>query len=109
MRVSKAEQNLGLQQDETAAFLRGRPSWTLVETYQDHGISGAKDRDKRPALDKLMAAARKRGARLGRPRARLDDDELHRLRAKGLSVRKIAETLKVGSSTIQRRLGGAAR
>jgi DNA invertase Pin-like site-specific DNA recombinase len=56
-----------------------------------------------------VAAARRRGARLGRPRARLDDDELRRLRGEGLSVRKIAETLHVGSSTVQRRLGGACR
>jgi DNA invertase Pin-like site-specific DNA recombinase len=56
-----------------------------------------------------MEQARRRGARIGRPRARLDHDELHRLRAQGLSVRQIAETLNVGSSTIQRRLGGAAR
>jgi DNA invertase Pin-like site-specific DNA recombinase len=54
-----------------------------------------------------VAAARRRGARLGRPPARLDMDRLRELRAQGLSVRKIAETLKVGSSTIQRHLGGA--
>jgi DNA invertase Pin-like site-specific DNA recombinase len=56
-----------------------------------------------------VAAARRRGARLGRPRARLDEDRLRELRAQGLSVRQIAETLNVGASTIQRRLGGAAR
>ena len=53
-----------------------------------------------------VAAARRRGARLGRPRARLDEDRLHELRAQGLSVRKIAEVLQVGPSTVQRRLGG---
>jgi DNA invertase Pin-like site-specific DNA recombinase len=56
-----------------------------------------------------VAAARRRGARLGRPRARLDEDRLRELRSQGLSVRKVAETLNVGASTIQRRLGGAAR
>lgn len=186
LRVSKVEQNLGLQSDETSAFLKGR-GWKLAETYQDHGISGAKDR--RPGLDKLLsdarrrkfdlvlvykadrlfrslrhmvttldelsalgvgfvsvtepfdtstpsgklllhmisamaeferslliervksgiAAARRRGARLGRPRARLDADRLRELRAQGLSVRKIAKALNVGASTIQRRLGGAGR
>jgi putative DNA-invertase from lambdoid prophage Rac len=56
-----------------------------------------------------MEQARRRGSRIGRPRARLDKDELRRLRAQGLSVRKIAETLNVGSSTVQRHLGGATR
>jgi DNA invertase Pin-like site-specific DNA recombinase len=53
-----------------------------------------------------VAAARRRGALLGRPRAHLYMDRLRELRAQGLSVRKIAETLNVGSSTIQRHLGG---
>jgi DNA invertase Pin-like site-specific DNA recombinase len=58
-----------------------------------------------------VAAARRRGVRLGRPPARLDVDELRGLRAQGRSVRQIAEMLHVGASTIQRRLavvqGGA--
>jgi putative DNA-invertase from lambdoid prophage Rac len=53
-----------------------------------------------------MEQARRRGSRIGRPQARLDKDELRRLRAQGLSVRKIAEHLGVGSSTVQRHLGG---
>jgi putative DNA-invertase from lambdoid prophage Rac len=52
-----------------------------------------------------MEQARRRGSRIGRPRARLDEDRLRELRGQGLSVRKIAEAMKVGSSTIQRRLG----
>lgn len=55
-----------------------------------------------------IAAARRRGVHVGRPRARLDDDHLRDLRAEGWSVRKIAETLGVGASTVQRRLLGAA-
>jgi DNA invertase Pin-like site-specific DNA recombinase len=184
LRVSRHDQDTALQDDETASFFKSR-GWKLVETYKDHGISGARDR--RPALDRMLAdarrrkfdlvlvykadrlfrslkhmvttldelaalgvgfvsttepfdtstpsgklllhivsamaeferslliervksgvaAARRRGSRIGRPRIRLDDDELRRLRSQGLSVRKIAETLKVGSSTIQRHLGGA--
>ena len=56
-----------------------------------------------------VAAARRRGARLGRPRARLDEDQLRELRASGKSVREIAETLKVGTSTVQSRLERHAR
>jgi DNA invertase Pin-like site-specific DNA recombinase len=187
LRVSRHDQDTALQDDETASFVNNR-QWRLVETYKDHGISGAKDR--RPSLDRMLAdarrrkpfdlvlvykadrlfrslrhmvttldelaalgvgfvsvtepfdtstpsgklllhivsamaeferslliervksgvaAARRRGARLGRPKAGLDMDRLRELRAQGLSVRKIAETLNVGSSTIQRHLGGAAR
>jgi putative DNA-invertase from lambdoid prophage Rac len=54
-----------------------------------------------------MEQARRRGSRIGRPPIRLDVHELRRLRAQGLSVRKIAETLNVGSSTVQRHLGVA--
>ena len=186
LRVSRHDQDTALQADETSTFIKNR-RWRLIETYKDHGVSGAKDR--RPALDQLLAdarkrkwdalivykadrlfrslrhmvltldefaalgivfvsttepfdtstpsgklllhivsamaeferglliervksgvaAARRRGARLGRPPARLDEDRLRELRAQGLSVRKIAETLDVGASTVQRRLGGAAR
>jgi len=48
--------------------------------------------------------ARRRGARLGRPPARLDRDQLLDLREQGWSVRKIAKSLGVGPSTVQRRL-----
>ena len=186
LRVSRHDQDTRLQADETAAFVKNR-QWRLIDTYKDHGISGARER--RPELDRLLAdarkrkfdalivykadrlfrslrhmvltldelaalgiafvsttepfdtstpsgklllhivsamaeferallvervksgvaAARRRGARLGRPRARLDMDRLRELRSQGLSVRKIAETLNVGSSTVQRHLGGVAR
>jgi DNA invertase Pin-like site-specific DNA recombinase len=33
--------------------------WTIVETYTDHGVSGSKGRDKRPAFDKLCKDATK--------------------------------------------------
>jgi len=55
-----------------------------------------------------LVAARRRGARLGRPRARLDEDHVRELRAGGMSVREIAASMGVGSSTIQRRLGAGA-
>ena len=31
--------------------------WHIVETYTDHGISGAKARDKRPAFDSMCTDA----------------------------------------------------
>lgn len=179
LRVSKADQDPALQDDETAALITKR-GWKVVETYTDHGVSGS--REKRPALDQLhrdarrhrmdvvvvwkadrlfrslkamvntldewaalgvgfvsatevfdsttpqgklllhltsafaefernliiertkagIAAARRRGIHVGRPRARLDHDRLRELRAEGLSVRKIASALGLGVSTVQR-------
>ena len=37
-----------------------RAGWEIVETYIDHGISGAKGRDKRPAFDLLLKDATRR-------------------------------------------------
>lgn len=37
-----------------------RRGWVIVETYIDHGISGAKGRDKRPAFDRMLKDAGKR-------------------------------------------------
>jgi len=51
-----------------------------------------------------IAAARRRGVHVGRPRARLDDAHLRELRAGGVSVRKVAELLGTSVSTVQRRL-----
>src|SRR5262245_32816723 len=34
--------------------------WEIVEIYVDHGISGAKGRDKRPAFDRLLQDATRR-------------------------------------------------
>lgn len=51
-----------------------------------------------------MAAARKRGAKIGRPRVDFDLVKAERLRAKGVSIRKIAATLKVSSATVHRGL-----
>jgi DNA invertase Pin-like site-specific DNA recombinase len=42
---------------EQVAAQRG---WSVVETYTDHGISGAKGRDQRPAFDRLCKDATRR-------------------------------------------------
>jgi DNA invertase Pin-like site-specific DNA recombinase len=56
-RVSKLDQDPALQDHETAEHARAR-GWEIVDTYTDHGISGAKER--RPQLDRMMKDARKR-------------------------------------------------
>jgi len=54
-RISTGEQNADLQTSELPEFC-GRRGWHLAETYSDV-MTGAKD--KRPALDRLMADARR--------------------------------------------------
>lgn len=56
LRVSTADQTTDNQQIdlERAAAQRG---WRVVETYVDHGVSGAKGRDARPEFDRLCRDA----------------------------------------------------
>jgi DNA invertase Pin-like site-specific DNA recombinase len=37
-----------------------RRGWTVIQVYEDFGISGAKARDKRPALDQMLKDANRR-------------------------------------------------
>lgn len=181
LRVSRSDQDPALQHDATAKLIEAR-GWTLVETFIDHGVSGAKAR--RPELNRLlerakrgdfdvlvvyrsdrlfrslpnmvttladlaalgvafvsvtepfdtstptgklmlhlvaafaqferdvliartidgMQAARRRGARIGRPPVVVDVGEARRLRAQGVPMRKIAARLGCGMSTIRRAL-----
>jgi DNA invertase Pin-like site-specific DNA recombinase len=55
MRVSTGDQTANLQKDELPEYAQFR-KWTVTEVYSDV-MSGAKD--KRPALDRLMADARR--------------------------------------------------
>lgn len=41
-----------------------RNGWEVVEEYIDHGISGAKGRDQRPAFDELLKASNRRNFEL---------------------------------------------
>lgn len=83
LRVSTDGQTTDNQRHELETVLQ-RSGWTLVDVYEDHGVSGSKGRDKRPALDKLCKdAARRRFDvvmawsvdRLGRIRYLGDDEE----------------------------------
>lgn len=56
-RVSRLDQRPGMQADEIK-LLADRRGWELTGLYVDHGVSGAKDR--RPELDRVLAAARRR-------------------------------------------------
>jgi len=56
-RVSTSAQDTNLQMREVRQFVQRR-GWKVVEEYTDKGISGSKE--KRPALDKMMADAKRR-------------------------------------------------
>lgn len=57
LRVSKLDQDPQLQDDESAQFSAAR-GWVVVDTFVDHGVSGARER--RAELDRMMRDARKR-------------------------------------------------
>lgn len=56
LRVSTGEQTTANQRLELEAVARSR-GWTVVEVYEDHGISGAKGRHQRPQFDRLLKDA----------------------------------------------------
>lgn len=55
-----------------------------------------------------IAAARRRGAQIGRPRVRVEVARARELLAHGVSVRAVAKKLGVGASTLTRALRGDA-
>jgi DNA invertase Pin-like site-specific DNA recombinase len=55
-----------------------------------------------------LERARARGARLGRPRLRVDLDAIHQLRADGHSLGAIARRVRCSRATLRRRLRAAA-
>jgi DNA invertase Pin-like site-specific DNA recombinase len=59
LRVSTIDQTTTTQERELCAVAE-RMGVTIVKIYKDHGISGAKGRDKRPAFDALCRAAARR-------------------------------------------------
>jgi DNA invertase Pin-like site-specific DNA recombinase len=59
VRVSTDGQTLENQTRELGQIAERR-GWQIVETYSDAGISGAKGRDKRPGLDRMLKAACRR-------------------------------------------------
>jgi DNA invertase Pin-like site-specific DNA recombinase len=54
IRVSTSKQDTENQRRELEAVAY-RSGWKIVKVYEDAGISGAKGRDQRPALDAMRA------------------------------------------------------
>lgn len=80
-RVSTSDQEPETQLRELRAYV-GHRGWTLAGEYVDQGVSGATDR--RPQLDRLMTAARRR---------QLDGVLVWRLDRLGRSLRHLIVTL----------------
>ena len=59
LRVSTMDQTTANQERELRE-VAGRMGYEIVQVYKDHGISGAKGRDKRPAFDRLCRDAAQR-------------------------------------------------
>ena len=53
LRVSTTEQRTANQERELRE-IAARMGWDIVKVYKDHGISGAKGREKRPAFNALF-------------------------------------------------------
>jgi DNA invertase Pin-like site-specific DNA recombinase len=59
LRVSTVDQTTANQERELRAVAE-RAGWEVVKVYRDHGISGTKGREKRPAFDALHRDAARR-------------------------------------------------
>lgn len=59
IRVSTDQQTTDNQERELRQVAE-RSGWEIIKVYRDHGISGAKGRDKRPAFDALCKDASRR-------------------------------------------------
>src|SRR5262252_9857487 len=59
LRVSTIDQTTANQERELRQ-VADRAGWEVGKVYKDHGISGSKGRDKRPAFDALHKAAARR-------------------------------------------------
>ena len=59
LRVSTTDQTTANQERELMA-VAGRMDHEIIRVYRDHGVSGAKGRDKRPQFDALCKDATKR-------------------------------------------------
>jgi DNA invertase Pin-like site-specific DNA recombinase len=59
LRVSTIEPTTANQERELRE-IASRTGWKIAKVYKDHGISGAKGREKRPAFDALCRDAAKR-------------------------------------------------
>jgi DNA invertase Pin-like site-specific DNA recombinase len=60
LRVSTLNGQTTLNQRRELEAVAARSGWRVVRVFEDNGISGAKGRDKRPALDAMLKACVRR-------------------------------------------------
>ena len=60
LRVSTGDQTVESQRQALTEAINRRQGWNIVDEFGDHGISGAKGRDQRPAFDRLLKDAIRR-------------------------------------------------
>jgi len=60
LRVSTGDQTVENQRQALTEAINRRQGWNIVDEFGDHGISGAKGRDQRPAFDRLLKDAIRR-------------------------------------------------
>jgi DNA invertase Pin-like site-specific DNA recombinase len=60
VRTSTANGQTTKNQERELQAVAKRHGWEVAAVYKDQGISGAKGRDKRPGLDRLMQAIARR-------------------------------------------------
>jgi DNA invertase Pin-like site-specific DNA recombinase len=60
LRVSRDDQTTENQRLVLARVAEYRRGWLIVQTYEDHGISGAKGRNQRPGFDTMLKDAVRR-------------------------------------------------
>jgi DNA invertase Pin-like site-specific DNA recombinase len=78
----------------------GKMTFTIIGAIDEFFVDVLKDNTRAG-----LAAARRRGKRLGRPKRRVDVDEARRLLAvEGTSVRAVARAMKLPLGTLQRAL-----
>lgn len=118
VRVSTENQDTTNQLDEIKAWAT-RHECDIVEVFKDHAMSGAKRRDQRPALDKMMsdAASRKFDAvvvwsldRLGRSLSHLLEliEDMSHARVAFIAIRQNIDTTSAAGRLLLGVLGSLA-
>jgi hypothetical protein len=87
LRVSTLDQTTA-NQDRELRQVAERAGWQIVHVYKDHGISGAKGKDKRPAFDALHKAAARRSAKPELSKNRVGSSQWNKKLRAGFSFEK---------------------
>src|SRR5580658_2639293 len=109
------------EQDAENALAALRESGKPVSVFAaEHGIDSQRlyswrrrlaEQERARLIERTKAgleSARRRGAKIGRPRRRVDLERARELRAEGRTLRQVAAELGVGAATLHRALANVA-